>query len=665
MSIPHEIIEEVRQRTSLVQVIGEKVTLKRTGRTFVGLCPFHQEKTPSFHVNEEEGFYHCFGCGEKGTVFNFLMKTRGFTFPQAVEYLAEKVGVPIPQTSARKATVESARTKEMREVVRAVQIIYTAALNHDKVGEPGRDYLARRGIKPETVSKFLLGYAPDRWEFIVKQSQRYFSSVKKADDEFLEKLPSLLENLGLVKAREKTGKSEGTGHYDILRHRLVFPISRNDGAVIGFGARLIVNQTQAPKYLNSPETPLYTKRRSFYGLNHALHEIRKSRHLLLVEGYMDVLSLHQAGVNYSVATCGTAVTPDHVRLLARVADRVTVVFDGDAAGRKAAALCFPLFLNSGIDLSAVLLEEDEDPDTFAQKFSGEKLVAELRQRQKSIIEIYVRHLEAERGESSEEDDVAGIGRVAAKYASLICTVQNPVERELFVKQGANYLGVSAESLFGLVRDAGANAKGGGARTAPVFTPRRDRGFDRPLHSPGFAERLLPQVAPRSVRTNEEQGGLSRFHQQLVVAVLCEPALSRNLLQMSSLTEPSGVVETLPDNVRAFIVEVSERDLYGVTALASVADSEEGASFEELMLLLNKHDLDGPKMIQEAVRQSKIGGTSPSSVINDARLASARSSIKEGMREIRKKEAGESDITELERLAQEKLEQRRRLERLKG
>ena len=649
MSIPQDVIDAVRERVSLLEVIGDTVKLKRSGKTFVGLCPFHSEKTPSFHVNNEEGFFHCFGCGAKGTVFDFLIRTRGYTFPQAVEQLAERAGVAIPvPTAASSYRANASQMKQLRTVLQLAQTVYTACLKQEKPGLPGREYLKMRGIKGETAKTFALGYAPDSWEFIERETTRLLSLSKERDEKLITGLRPLLKQAGLIKEREKQPGEEQRGCYDVFRHRVIFPIARHDGAPMAFGGRLI--EPGQPKYLNSPESLLYAKRRSFYGLSQALTEIRKTRHVFLVEGYLDVLSLHQAGVRDVLATCGTAVTPDHVRVISRIADRVTLVFDGDAAGRKAASACFPLFLNSGMEMSAILLEEGEDPDTFAQKTAGEKLRGELKKLERSVVEVFITQLESEYAAPEQErfESPAAVGKVAERYAALIAGVRNPVERELRVRQGAQYLGVTVQALDRLV-------SGAAGRRSPAPAQKK-----KVVHE---------AVEKRDVRETEEESSvpLGSYFRQLIIAVLTEPQLAQTLLEMPSLTDGAEVAEALPAEAKAFLEEIARENPAGVGGLSTVdgfAGLKDG-SLSELKAVLERHRLPGDALLLEAIRQSTVGGTSPKSLVAEAGKAAARATYRKQLDEIRTKESRESDLSALERLAQEKLERKRCLDKLRG
>jgi DNA primase len=338
----------------VVAVIGRHVELKRSGRTWKGNCPFHGERTPSFHVYPEDKHFNCYGCGAHGDVFGFLQRLEGKEFPEVVRALALEVGVEIPESAEEDSAEQRARRKERNEVLAASDAAarYFAARLASRHGEPARAYLAGRGVSEDSIRTFRLGVAADAWNDLPRRLAEKGIGLEA------------LKRAGLVIEREKDG-----GTYDRFRDRLMFPISGMDGQVIGFGGRAL-GASKGAKYLNTPETPLYKKSRVLYGLDLARESIRRTRQAILVEGYFDVIGLHQAGVRNAVAVCGTALTTEHVELLQRCDCReVTVLFDGDVAGlaapAKAAQALFPAGLAGKV---AVLPSEQgkQDPDEYAR-----------------------------------------------------------------------------------------------------------------------------------------------------------------------------------------------------------------------------------------------------------------------------------------------------------
>ncbi|HSN13452.1 MAG TPA: DNA primase [Anaeromyxobacteraceae bacterium] len=363
--IPDAVIDEIRDRVDVVAVIGRHVELKRSGRTWKGCCPFHGERTPSFHVYPEDKHFKCYGCGVHGDAFGFLQKLEGKEFPEVVRELAREVGVEIPEAQEESAE-QKRRRKERNEILAACDAAarYWAARLQSRYGAQARRYLEERGIPAASIEKFRLGVAADEW-----------------DD-----LPGRLADRGIGKAALRLAgllvEKEKGGGYDRFRNRLMFPIAAMDGQVIGFGGRVLPGggkDEKGAKYINTPETALYKKSRVLYGLDVARETIRRTRRAVLVEGYFDVIGLHQAGVENAVAVCGTALTPEHVELLGRCDCReVTILFDGDSAGLAAPARAAQALLPSGIAGKVAVLPAEagrSDPDEFAREQGREGVEA--------------------------------------------------------------------------------------------------------------------------------------------------------------------------------------------------------------------------------------------------------------------------------------------------
>ncbi|NPV03760.1 MAG: DNA primase [Syntrophaceae bacterium] len=437
--IPEDRIEEIRNRINIVDLVSEYVTLKKAGRNFLGLCPFHKEKTPSFTVNAEKQIYHCFGCGEGGNAFSFLMKINNMTFPEAVRHLAGKLGVTLP---SREFSAEEKSQRDLREsLIRANRV---AALFYERTlrsaaGSRAREYLEKRGIRPPVVETFRLGYAPEGWRGLRDHLQR-------------EKVPlEHAEQAGLLVAR-----SGGDG-YDRFRGRLMFPIEDINGNVVAFGGRIIGDGE--PKYLNSPESAVYVKGRNLYGLSRAKHAIRKDETLIIVEGYFDLLALWNAGLSNVVATLGTALTREQVDLIRRYTGSVAVTFDTDAGGRAALERSMSLFLERGLKARAVVLPEGKDPDEFVSRHGRDAFLEEMR-RARSLVDYYI-------------DEVIGTGRGLddrrdAWKAALpfMAGIADPVERGQFMQRVAERLGVDE----GLVRREVSRLEAGQRR--PESPPER-------------------------------------------------------------------------------------------------------------------------------------------------------------------------------------------------
>ena len=354
-----EAKEEVRKAADIVEIIGQHVQLKKRGQNHVGLCPFHSERSPSFTVNQDKQIYHCFGCGRGGDVFTFWMEYHNLTFPQSLKDLAERYNIDLPRYGDVAAEREKTELKEQLFKINELTADYfhtTLVKNAD--GRPGRDYFSRRNISRETISAFRLGYAVNKWDGLVNYLRSKNISLDRG-----------------AKAGLLVPKKDGD-YYDRFRGRIIFPIFDLNHRVIGFGGRIL--DDSLPKYINTPETPLYHKGDSLYGLDSAFKDIRERGLAIIVEGYMDMLVLRQQGISNVVATLGTALTSNQVRRLKGYTREVAVLFDPDDAGREAALKSFPLFLNGGISAKVLVLPQGEDPDSFVNRYGSDEFKELLR-----------------------------------------------------------------------------------------------------------------------------------------------------------------------------------------------------------------------------------------------------------------------------------------------
>jgi DNA primase len=412
-------IEEIKSRVDIVDLASEYLTLKKAGRNYLGLCPFHQEKTPSFTVNREKQIFYCFGCGEGGNAITLLMKMANKSFPEAIKYLAEKTGVILP---ARTFSSEGRAKESLHEQI--VNLNYRVAQQYarnlaSQIGKAARDYIQKRGLSEETVKQFRLGYAPDNWRATADFIEGAGLSLK------------LAEQAGLVIA----GKDGG--YYDRFRGRLIFPIENVFGEVIAFGGRIL--DAGEPKYLNSPETPVYIKGKNLYGLNKTKEAIRQKGFCLIVEGYFDAISLYNAGIHNVVATLGTALTRDHLELLRRYTQNVVALFDPDAAGRKALDRSLELFLEVGMHARALVLPGGDDPDVYVRSF-GREALEDLIVHAPPISDYYI-------------DNVLGNGKTFEENRDLVKTAKefvnkigDEIEKNLFIKRISEKLGIDQSLL---------------------------------------------------------------------------------------------------------------------------------------------------------------------------------------------------------------------------
>jgi len=499
-AIPDAILDEIKRRTDLAALIGEHVALKRSGRGFLGLCPFHQEKTPSFHVDPERGFFHCFGCNAGGSAFTFLMRVTGATFPEAARTLAARVNVTVPESRA------SGVHDRLAEVNGLAAQLFTIILRESRLGARGREYLERRGIDQETAQRFQLGFAPvEGW--VEKLLKREVS-------------PADLKTLGLA-SPSKLGRG---GLYPLFRDRLMFPIHDLSGRVIGFGGRA-VGEVKGPKYLNSPETPLYRKGHHLYGLDLARDTIRAEQRIVLVEGYLDAIALAQAGIANVAAVLGTALTTDQLKLGRRFAEDIVICFDGDEAGRRAALRAFPLCVDA-IDLwpRAVFLPSGDDPDSFVRR-AGQKGFADLITAAPTLFDFYLDEL------VGKDAGVGETARAASRMASLLASVQDPIVRDKIVRGVAGRLGVSDAAL---VEAAARSRAAEAARGGPATAARRG---SEPPPVPGHGDPRGGRPAPRGSAASGARGrGHFSPDAELVELILCNASVAARAASEGVLDE---------------------------------------------------------------------------------------------------------------------------------
>jgi DNA primase len=434
--IPEEKIAEIKSKASIIEVISDFVSLRKAGKNYLGLCPFHSERTPSFTVNEEKGIFHCFGCGTGGSLFNFLMRANNWTFPEAVKELANRYQVTLPEwelseEEKRRRTLK-ARLFEINEEVSA---FYQRTLLTQKEGEEGRKYLAKRGIAEEIVRVHRLGFATAAWDALALFLQKKGIPL------------NLAESLGLIIPRkEGTGSGGRPNYFDRFRRRVIFPIVTEGGRIAGFGGR-IVDETPGsdgmppPKYMNSPESAIYSKGQMFYGLNLARGPIREQGNALIVEGYLDLLSLHQEGIGNVVASLGTALTPAQVSLLGRYAREAVLVFDADESGKKAAQRSLDIFLAEGISARVASLPVGFDPDSFVRK---EKAAGFRRILEEALPVIDYILQQALRSHGTKT--VEGKVRVVRELLPALSRLRDPLEQNLYIEQIAQRVGLKESQI---------------------------------------------------------------------------------------------------------------------------------------------------------------------------------------------------------------------------
>jgi DNA primase len=428
VKIPEEKIQEIREATDIVEIVSQYVTLKKQGKSYIGLCPFHTEKTPSFSVNPGRGFYHCFGCGAGGNVFTFTMQMERVSFPEAIRTLADKAGIPLPKYEA-----DDQKTKEIETLYHINHFaanFFQECLFESENGRKVLQYLKKRGMEEGIVKRFQLGYAPQAWDELLNRAKK--SSINL----------DMLNKSGLIVPRK-----DSTGHYDRFRNRLMFPILNVSGRVVGFGGRILSSTEKGPKYINSPETPIYQKGKLLYGLFRSKSGIQRVDRVLLVEGYTDLMQLHQYGFDYSVATSGTALTDEQAKLIRRYTKNVILLFDGDSAGFSAAIRGIDILLDNGLKVEIIALPKGSDPDSYLRK-EGQEPFQQLLNTAKSFLDFQLDQMK-DRGKLKTPSDRA----VAARHLlQVFQKIRDPLERNVMVKDLAEKLNIEEGLIWQEVRN---------------------------------------------------------------------------------------------------------------------------------------------------------------------------------------------------------------------
>lgn len=421
MRYEERVIDEIQSLNDIVDVVSGYLPLKRSGRTFKALCPFHQEKTPSFIVHPEKQIFHCFGCSAGGNVFSFLMKYENLTFPEALRNLAERVHFSLPEPT-RRAPEEVSESEALYQIYRLAQEYYSANLKHPEKGMAARNYLEKRGFSQEILEEFPLGWATSEWrglfEHLVRRGMK----------------DSAIFRSGLI-LRSKEGNP-----YDLFRGRLLFPICNLQGKVIAFGGRGLGDEM--PKYINSPESAVFRKRRELFGLHLAKRFVsREESRMLIVEGYFDFLKVYKSGFGNVVATLGTSLTEDHVRVLKRFVQEAVVVFDGDPAGESASLRGLEVFLEGEMNVKIAVLPAGKDPDTFIGE-SGAEEFRKLIDQARDFFDFKWQSLTRRHRPS----DSSGLLRISGEFVETLSKIKSPILLDRYLKRLAGLLGVGEDSL---------------------------------------------------------------------------------------------------------------------------------------------------------------------------------------------------------------------------
>lgn len=424
--IDHETVERIKSATKIEEVIGEFVTLNRRGANYIGCCPFHNEKTPSFTVSPAKGFFKCFGCGVSGNAIGFLMKHEHYTYPEALRWLARKYNIEIIE---KELTEEQKQRNSERDVLYHVtefaQKYFADILFNTEIGQAvGLSYFHKRGLSDDIIKEFGLGYCLDEWRNFTDYARKNGYS----DD--------VLEKSGLTIFKDNRSKC-----YDRFRDRVTFPIYSISGRVLGFSCRILNSEKSAAKYVNSPDSEIYDKSHTLYGIYQAKSTIVREDKCYLVEGNVDVVSMHQSGVKNTVASCGTSLTTEQIRLIKRFTQNVTILYDGDAAGIKATKRAVDMLYSEGMKVRMVLFPDGDDPDNYAQKYGSVKLQEYLQQHEENFILYKMRVLT----EDINHDPIRK-AEFLKELVNTIALVPDMLERNEYVAQCASLLGTSERSL---------------------------------------------------------------------------------------------------------------------------------------------------------------------------------------------------------------------------
>lgn len=507
--ISEEAVSRVLASTDIVQLIGRYLPLKPAGRYYKALCPFHSEKTPSFTVNPERQIFHCFGCGEGGDAIGFLMRQERLNFPEAIRLLADRAGISLParfRAHAGSGTGQDERARlGLLEIHKAAADFFRRQLQHQTVGATAREYLRSRGIPDSTIEQFGLGYAAASWEGLLRHLLRGGFSKKH------------VEEAGLALPRK-----DGGGAYDRFRNRLMIPICDPTGQVIAFGGRVL--DDSLPKYLNSPETPIYKKGAHLFGLHLATSAIRDRGSVLVVEGYFDLIALHAHGVQHTVAVLGTALTAQQITLLRRYTARALLMFDPDAAGIAAARRCVESLLNSGLDWRVILLPDGKDPDRFLREH-GPSAFADILAQSKDLMEFLLDRKVSGFDLTSPEGQAEAVNAVLP----LLGAIDNEITRRRYTDKLASRVSLSNDAI---VRELNLQVRGRKREQVPMALQPKGlpsiewKLIHLALHHSGAAHRVRESVRPEELQDQV----LRRIFQYAVM----EPVAGRGAISLATV-----------------------------------------------------------------------------------------------------------------------------------
>ncbi|MBI3317999.1 MAG: DNA primase [Candidatus Omnitrophica bacterium] len=567
--IPERTIQEIQERLDIVEVIGAALSLKRAGRNFKGLCPFHPEKTPSFMVYPHKQFFICYGCGAGGDALTFVMRHQELEFPEAVRLLAERAGVAVPQVSG------GAVSKQHPELYRAHEVaarFYHDLLVKSKEGQSARDYLTRRGVEPQMWETLCLGYAPNRWDGLLARGKE-------------EKLsPQALEKAGLAVPREGSG-----GWYDRFRDRVLFPVWDARGRVIGFGGRVLDDST--PKYMNSPETELYVKGRILYGLHLASPHVREKDFCIVVEGYMDLLSPAQHGIRNVVASMGTSLTENQVQLIRKMTRHVVMVYDGDYAGEMATLRGLDLFLEAQMRVKVAALPAGFDPDSLIRK-QGMEAFLKVIQESQDLFDYKLGLLRRR----FDPNDLEGRVRICEEMLPTIKRVPNAIQRGEYIKRLSELLGVAETLLWSELKETKLSGSSSSWRPKGIAQPQAVKAMSAEdllagliVEDPSRVAQLEGRLEPEQLKGEEVRELVS----QLMNRSREKSALPRDHRELLNLFERgTGDWESRVIRWLAWADSVEEKDRALEEVIQCIQQGQRRTSLENLQASIRKAELSG-------------------------------------------------------------------------
>ena len=572
--IPEDKVSEIKNTADIVDVVSEVVHLKQSGKNYLGLCPFHTEKTPSFTVSPEKQIFYCFGCATGGNVFSFIMKHDGISFPDAAGMLARRYGIDIPtQAMSPEQKRRISERENLLAINREAMVFFRQELLDGVSGKRAMAYLKKRGMDREVLDSFNLGYAPEGWDNLVN-----LFSKKKI-------LHALVEKSGLIVSRKNK-----SGFYDRFRDRIIFPIFDLSMQVIGFGGRVL--DDSMPKYLNSPETPVYNKRRSLYGMHKAKKKCRESGTVYIVEGYFDLLTLHQHGIENAVATLGTSLTTEHVGLLKGYADRVVLVFDSDDAGIKAAFRSIGIFMREEVDASIIVLPAGYDPDSYLFEFGYESFVNAASKAQE-IMFFLIDSAVKKHGLSIE-----GKIRVISELKGPLASINDNMKRSLYIKELAERVNIDEVAVLEKIREISAQ-KNKGAKGAKWSNYDDHRGSRKT----GFQDKVQGKAL------NGKWGKLER---QIIAMMLQFPQIipeitERNILDLfedKALKSIGQLVLKHKDYSEIRVSDIMIDDKEQENMMASLSMGEDIWDYESCRVILSRFESIRHRSEKKLIEQIK-------------------------------------------------------------